>query len=65
MLIPLLDLILHFNQELQHYPPEQLFTYEEVCSSTLAYLNLYRQTQEMLNTLGDQCNSILAQMKGD
>jgi len=63
MLIPLLELILHFNKEINLHNKLTDEDYYSICESTLAYLNLYRQTQEMLNRLGDLCNSMLDKMK--
>ena len=62
-MIPLLELILYFNGQLQNNPPEPRYNRFEIADSTLAYLNLYRQTQEALNNLGLQCNRILNAMK--
>jgi len=65
MLIPLLELVIYFNGRLQEHPPISTLPWRDVCDSTLAYLNLYRQLQDMLNHLGEQANAILTQMKGD
>lgn len=51
MLIPLNDLIIHFNEQLQLKPKFPHFDRLDVAESTLCYLNGYRQTQEMLSKL--------------
>jgi len=63
MLIPLLELILYWNKELQMLSPDRNIDYDDALLSTIAYLNLYHQTQEMLNKLGETSNKILLEMR--
>jgi hypothetical protein len=50
-MIQLLELILYFNQQLEEHPPAPTFDWLDICSSTLAYLNAYRQTVIMLEDI--------------
>ena len=48
MLIPILELILYWNGRLEAHPPMTSLDWEQVCKSTLIYLNAYQQASTML-----------------
>ena len=45
------ELINYFCERLQEHPPISSLTWRDVCQSTVAYLNGYRQLQGMLDAL--------------
>ena len=50
-MIPLTELINYFSERLQEHPPLPRYAWKEICQSTVAYLNGYRQLQGMLDAL--------------
>jgi len=53
-MIPLTELIVYFSGRLQEHPPLPRYDWKEICQSTLAYLNSYRQLQGMLDKLAGE-----------
>ena len=47
----LAELINYFCEHLQEHPPIPILTWRDICESTVAYLNGYRQLQGMLDAL--------------
>ena len=47
----LAELINYFCEHLQEHPPIPILTWRDICQSTVAYLNGYRQLQGMLDAL--------------
>ena len=50
-MVELEELINYFCERLQEHPPLPRYAWKEICQSTLAYLNGYRQLQGMLDAL--------------
>ena len=50
-MLPVSELIIFFSERLQEHPPLPRYAWKEICQSTLAYLNGYRQIQGMLEAL--------------
>lgn len=63
-MLTLLELIIYFNGRLQEHPPISSLNWHEVCDSTLAYLNCYRQTEAMLKDLAKDVADITCQAGG-
>ena len=53
-MIPLTELINYFCERLQEHPPIPSLTWRDICESTVAYLNGYRQLQGMLDKLAGE-----------
>ena len=53
-MIPLTELINYFCERLQEHPPIPILTWRDICQSTVAYLNSYRQLQGMLDKLAGE-----------
>ena len=48
------ELINYFCEHLQEHPPIPILTWRDICQSTVAYLNSYRQLQGMLDKLAGE-----------
>ena len=53
-MLPVTELINYFCERLQEHPPIPSLTWRDICQSTVAYLNSYRQLQGMLDKLAGE-----------
>lgn len=62
-MIELNKLIVYFSERLQEHPPMTTLVWHDVCQSALAYLNGYRVTNVMLQSLAGNATALEAEAR--
>lgn len=57
-MIPLYELVLYYNQQLQINPPNPTLDRVDIYTSTLFYLQLYKETTQRLHNLTGQAANL-------